>query len=154
MAPVDRFEDLLTWQRMNELSIEVWKATDVLPASRDFDFRDQIRDASDSAQRNVAEGFGRFNPPQFVYFLDIARASALETKALLKKGFTVGYWKEDEFRRLDTLANRGLQAVARFQRYLRSPQARRNAARRYQRTRHKRNATNVTNDPNDPNDLR
>ena len=145
---------------MNELSIEVWKATDVPPASRDFDFRDQIRDASDSAQRNVAEGFGRYNPPQFAHFLDIVRASALETKALLKKGLAVGYWPESEFQRLDTLANRGLQAVARFQRYLRSPQAKRNAARRYQRSRRNRNATNdpndpnVTNDPNDPNDLR
>ena len=146
---------------MNELSVEVWKATDVPPASRDFDFRDQIRDASDSAQRNVAEGFGRFSPPQFAHFLDIVRASALETKALLKKGLAVGYWPESEFQRLDTLADRGLQAVARFQRYLRSPHAKRNAARRYQRTRHNRNASNDpnvmndpngTNDPNDPND--
>jgi four helix bundle protein len=116
-----RFEDLICWQRMNELSIEVWKATDRPPASKDFDFRDEIRDASDSAQRNVAEGFGRYSPPQFVNFLDFSRASALETKALLKKGLSVGYWTQDEFRRLDTLANRGLQTVARLQRYLRSP---------------------------------
>jgi four helix bundle protein len=135
MPVARRFEDLLVWQRMNELSIEVWKATDKPPASRDYDFRDQIRDASDSCERNVAEGFGRFNPPQFVHFLDISRASALETKALLRKGVTVGYWQEAEFQRLDTLANRGLQAIAKLQRYLRSPQAKRNAARRYRRTR-------------------
>jgi four helix bundle protein len=142
-----RFEELICWQRMNELSIEVWKITDRPPASKDFDFRDEIRDASDSAQRNIAEGFGRYSPPQFANFLDYSRASALETKALLKKGLSVGYWTQDEFQRLDTLANRGLQTVARLQRYLRSPQAKRNAARRYQKPRRRR----AENDPNDPN---
>jgi hypothetical protein len=44
--------------------------------------------------------------------------AALETKALLKKRLAVGYWTEEEFQRLDKLANRGVQAVARFQRYL------------------------------------
>ena len=116
---------------MKELSIEIWKATGRPPVSQDFKFRDQIRDASDSAQRNIAEGFGRFSPAQFVQFLDIARGSAQETKTLLKKGLAVGYWQQEEFDRLDSLANRGLQAVAKLQRYLRSPDAKRNAARRY-----------------------
>ena len=49
--------------------------------------------------------------------------------------------------RLDALANRGIQAVAKFQRYLRSPRAKQNAARRY-----RPQNVNVTNDPNDPND--
>ena len=146
MAGARRFEDLIAWQRMYELSIESWKATDRPPASRDFDFRDQIRDASDSAQRNIAEGFGRFNPAQFVHFLDIARASAMETKALLKKGLAVGYWQAPECERLEVLADRGLQAVAKLQRYLRSSQAKLNAARRY------RKLPNASNDPNDPND--
>jgi four helix bundle protein len=126
-----RFEDLLVWQRMNELSVEIWKATERLPAAHDFKFRDQIRESSDSAARNIAEGFGRFSPPQFAHFLDISRGSAQETRALLRKGLAVGYWPLNEYERLDALAIRGIQAVARLQRYLRSPQARRNAARRY-----------------------
>ncbi len=100
------------------------------PACRDFRFRDQIRDASDSAARNVAEGFGRYGPAQFAHFLDIARGSAQETRALLQKGRAIGYWTPDEFDRLDALAIRGIQAVAKLQRYLRSPQAKRNAKRR------------------------
>ena len=85
MTGAQRFEELISWQRMKELSVEVWKATDRPPASRDFDFRNEIRDASDSAQRNIAEGFGRYNPPQFANFLDFSRASALETKALFEE---------------------------------------------------------------------
>jgi four helix bundle protein len=164
MAAANRFEELLVWQRMHELHVEVWKATEKPPAARDFKFRDQIRDASESAVRNVVEGFGRYNPVEFARFLDIARASTLETKALLKKGLDVNYWSKEEYLRLDALANRGLQALAKFQRYLRSPRAKRNAERRY-RTDASRNRKpngtpnengtqneNGTNDPNVPND--
>jgi len=51
---------------------------------------------------------------------------AQETRALLRKGRDVGYWTADEFDQL-ALAVRGIQAVAKLQRYLRSPQAARNA---------------------------
>jgi four helix bundle protein len=145
VAVARRFEDLLSWQRMRELNVEVWKATDQPPVSANFKFCSQIRDASDSAERNVAEGFGRFHPGQFAHFLDVSRASALETKTLLSKGLAVGYWKEEEFARLDKLADRGIQAVAKLQRYLRSPRAKRNAQRFRNRT------LNLPNDPNDPN---
>ena len=131
MAGARRVEELLVWQRTHELNIQVWKVTNTGSASRDFRFRDQVRDAADSSERNVAEGFGRFNPAEFARFLDISRASLLEVKSHLRKGFIVGYLKEDEYRQLDQLATRAIQAVARFQRYLRSPQARANAALRY-----------------------
>jgi len=73
----------------------------------------------------------------------------------------VNYWPEEEFLRLDALADRGLQVLATFQRYLRSPQARRNAERRYA-AKHCGSASpngnvngtkneNERNDPNDPN---
>lgn len=148
MAAARCFEDLIAWQRMHELSVEIWKATDHPPASRDFAFRDQIRDASDSAQRNIAEGFGRFSPAQFLHFLNIAPASATETKALLKKGLAVGHFQTTEFEHLDSLADRGLQAFAKLQRYLRSPAAQRNAKRRYGKRPNDSNDQNGSNDPN------
>jgi four helix bundle protein len=157
VAAAHRFEDLLSWQRMHDLNVEVWKATEHGPASRDPDFRAEIRDAADSAERNVAEGFARYKPAQFAYFLDFSRASAAETKSLLKKGAAVGYFKPEESARLTTLANRGLQAVAKFQRYLRSPDANRNAARRYSRNRATKNeknenGSNGSNESNGSND--
>jgi len=51
MSTAERFQDLLTWQRMYELSIEVWRFTKKPPAARDFKFRDQIRDASERLER-------------------------------------------------------------------------------------------------------
>jgi four helix bundle protein len=157
MSGARDFEELVSWQRMHELNIEVWNATEHGRVSRDFDFRDQVRDAADSAERNIAEGFGRYKPLVFANFLDFSRASACETRSLLRKGLTCGYFSADDFDRLDKLAVRGLQAVATFQRYLRSAAAKRNAARRYQRPytapRQKPSTVlNLPNDPNDPND--
>ena len=150
MKGVDRLEDLVTWQLVHELNVEVIRFTSRPPASGDFEFREQIRDAADSAERNVAEGFGRYGPTGFAHFLDISRASLHETRGLLLKAQVSGYLSEPEFRRLDALAVRGLQAVAGFQRYLRSPDARRNAERnRYRRRR--RHGANDSNPPNDPN---
>lgn len=117
---------------MHELNIEVFRSTIHLEA-RDRLFCDQIRDAADSAERNVAEGFGRFNPRETARFLDFSRASALETQALLRKGLTVGYLSADLCGRLDALATRGIQVVAKWQRYLRSDQAKHNAKHRYRR---------------------
>ena len=149
MAVATKFEELLSWQRMHELNIEVIKATENGPANRDFRFRDEIRDAADSAERNIAEGFARYNPSVFANFLDYSRASAAETRSMLKKGRACGYFSPEDFERLDRLAARGSQAVAKFQRYLRSPQAKRNAARRYSNTRAERRHENDSNDSNE-----
>ena len=132
MPVARRVEDLLVWQIARELHLAVYRATNHPPSSRDFKFTAQIRDASESVVRNVAEGFGRYNPPVFAQFLDHSRASAEETRTLLRKGLDAGYWDTDEFEDLNALATRALQSIAKFQRYLRSPTAKRNAAGRYQ----------------------
>ena len=132
---------------MFDLSVEVWRFTELPPSSRDFKYRDQIRDSSDSAHRNVAEGFGRYNPAEFLRFLDIVKASADETRALLRKGHAVRYLSDEQFASLDLLSLRGLQALARLRRYLRSPEAKRNADRnRSRRSGHRPNDSNVPND--------
>ena len=142
MAAATKFEELLSWQRMHELNIEVFKATAKGAANRDFKFRDEIRDAADSAQRNVAEDFARYHPSVFANFLDYSRASAAETRSMLRKGVECGYFSAEDFQRLDRLAARGAQAVAKLQRYLRSSAAKRNAARRYKRLRRAKNDSN------------
>jgi four helix bundle protein len=129
MTGAKRFQDFVTWQLMYDLSVRIWRATDEPAIARDEKFRNQIRDASDSIHRNIAEGFGRYNPGEFARFLDIARASAAETRALLKKGHAVGHFTDESFNELDRIAIRGFVAMARLQRYLRSEEAKRNASR-------------------------
>jgi four helix bundle protein len=63
-------------------------------ASRDFKYRDQVRDSTASAARNIAEGFGRYTPKEFARFPGYARASLIETQNHLIDGFDRGYFDE------------------------------------------------------------
>jgi four helix bundle protein len=98
------FRDLACWQLASALKSEVFVFTSTLPASRDFKFCDQIRDASASAPRNIAEGFGRFAPREFAQFLGYARASIVETQNHLIDAKDRGYIDDKLFSRLFNLA--------------------------------------------------
>lgn len=116
---VRRYEDLVAWQLAYELQREVFALTATGPAARDFKFRDQIRDSSASAARNIAEGFGRFRPREFARFLEIARGSLTETHNHLRDGRDRGYFTVAEQSRLALLAGRSAIATTRLIRYLR-----------------------------------
>jgi four helix bundle protein len=133
MSGAGDFEELVCWQRIHELNIDVSKATQDGAAGSDVKFCDQIRGAASAAERHIVDGFGHVNPLVFAYFLDFSRTAAFLTRSLLRKGIACGYFSAEHFERLDTLAVHGLQAVTSFQRYLRSPAAKRQAGRRYQR---------------------
>jgi four helix bundle protein len=78
-----RFEDLIVWQRANELKEGVFAFTDRPLVRRDLKYCNQIQESARSATRNVAEGFGRYYPKKFRHFLRIAAGSLHETKAHL-----------------------------------------------------------------------
>jgi four helix bundle protein len=89
-------------------------------ASRDFKFRDQIRDSSASAARNIAEGFGRYRRKEFARYLEIANGSLTETHNHLRDGRDRGYFNADDHERLSRLAARAAKATIRLIQYLRS----------------------------------
>ena len=117
---VSNFQNLLCWQLSYELKCEVFAFTAKGPASLDFKYRDQIRDSSASATRNIAEGFGRFRPAEFARFLDIARGSLTETHHHLRDGHDRGYFTDFDHARLSLLTGRAAIAITRLIRYLRS----------------------------------
>ncbi len=77
---IQRFEDIIAWQKGQNLAFEVYNC---FKDSRDFGFRDQIQRASVSVSNNVAEGFDRMSDKEFVRFLYIALASCSEVKSML-----------------------------------------------------------------------
>ena len=121
-AMARRIEDLVVWQLAFALQREVFAFTAIGAAWRDVKFREQIRDASASATRNTAEGFGRFRPKEFARFLEIAHGSLDETKDGLHIGHSRNYLRASEHDRLIVLATRALAANAALGRYLRSCQ--------------------------------
>ena len=118
MAVARTIEDLTAYQLAVTLRDEILRLTTSGPSSRDFDYRDQIRDAARSATRNLAEGFSRFKPREFANLARIALGSLGEVIDQLKDGRKQGYFPEDDAQRLISLAQRAAGATRGLLRYL------------------------------------
>lgn len=115
---VRAYTDLDCWALATELKRGVYALTDQGPAARDLRFRDQIRDAAASAPRNIAEGFGRYQPKDFAQYLRIANGSLMETANHLQDGVDRGYFSSSSVVPLLILARRASAATTRLIRYL------------------------------------
>jgi four helix bundle protein len=119
VAIARRFEDLVVWQLAVMLRRLVYRLTGAGPSSKDFKFRDQIRDSACSAPRNIAEGFKRFDPPEFAQFMKVAAASLAETQNHLLHGREEQYFSEADFTDAWRISCRALRAANRLHSYLR-----------------------------------
>jgi len=97
--------------------LDAWKL------ANELEFRNQIRNAAASAPRNIAEGFGRYQPREFSQYLRIANGSLMETSNHLQDGKDRGYFKSDDVERLQILARRASAAVTALIRYLKNAKA-------------------------------
>lgn len=88
MSTIERFEDLICWQKARELTKQVYRS---LKSCNDFGFKDQIQRASVSVMSNIAEGFERGTQQKFINYLFIAKGSAGEVRAQLYTAVDVGY---------------------------------------------------------------
>ena len=119
MNSAHSYEELVIWQLGSELRDRIFELTEHGPASRDFEFRKQIRAASSSVPSNIAEGFGYYKPKLFARHLRIAIASLNETKGHLQDGAgTKGYFDPNQAGGLIRLTCRTLRASKRLLRYL------------------------------------
>lgn len=111
MATINRFEDLVAFQKARELVSEVYKN---LRDCRDGGFKDQIQRASVSILSNIAEGFESGTREGFLNYLYIAKASAGEVRAQLYVALDVGYLNTETFTYLNGLALSCSRLVASF----------------------------------------
>ena len=58
---IERFEDLIAWQKARALTAKIYSATRSGSFAKDFGLIDQIRRAAVSIGSNIAEGFERGN---------------------------------------------------------------------------------------------
>ena len=112
------FTELDAWQLANQLKLGVYDLTRLPDVQRDIEFRNQIRNAAASAPRNIAEGFGRYQPREFAQYLRIANGSLMETSNHLQDGCDRGYFTAGNVAPLQTLARRASAATTRLIRYL------------------------------------
>ncbi len=122
MSKIQRFEELIAWQRARELTKEIYSVTNKGDFAKDYGLRDQVRRASVSIMSNVAEGFDRAGRAEFHQFLVIAKSSCAEVRSHLYVAFDAGYLTEQVFQRLLLMADElgrivnGLRAAVQKQR--------------------------------------
>ena len=85
---IQKFEDIIAWQKAQDLAVIVYKNFENV---KDFGFKDQIHRASISVSNNIAEGFDRYSDKEFTRFLYIALASCSEVKSMLYLANKLGY---------------------------------------------------------------
>jgi four helix bundle protein len=99
-AGVERFEELVAWQKARALTATVYRLTETGKIARDYGLRDQIRRSSVSIMANVAEGFERGKSGEFHQFLSTAKASCAEVRSHLYVALDAGYLQQGEFDQL------------------------------------------------------
>ncbi|PKL18914.1 MAG: four helix bundle protein [Spirochaetae bacterium HGW-Spirochaetae-5] len=98
---IERFEDLIVWQKAKELTVIVYS---IFQNNKDFGFRDQIQRASVSVMNNIAEGFERKGAKEYSRFLYIAKGSAGEVRSMLYIARELDYIDKETFDRCYSLA--------------------------------------------------
>ena len=91
MAKIERFEDLIAWQKARKLAATIYQLTRQGAFAKDFGLAGQIQRAAVSIMANLAEGFERGGRGEFHQFLSTAKASCAEVRSHLYIALDVGY---------------------------------------------------------------
>lgn len=105
MDKIERFEDLIAWQKARALTKAIYQITQRDKFAKDFGLSGQIQRAAVSIMSNIAEGFERGGRGEFHQFLVIAKASCAEVRSQLYIAVDIGYITEAEFNQLITQAS-------------------------------------------------
>lgn len=90
MATIQKFEDLICWQRSKDLANFIFDITEK-PEFKSWELKVQIRRASISPLSNIAEGFDRGTQNELVDALFIAKGEVGEVRAQLHFSFDRKY---------------------------------------------------------------
>lgn len=118
MVTFRSFVEIEAWQKARELTGLVYVATRSAGFSKDFALRDQVRRASISIMASIAEGFGRSGSVEFIQFLAVAKGSACEVISHVYVALDQGYVSQEEFDRLNSLAEKTVDLIGGPMRYL------------------------------------
>jgi four helix bundle protein len=119
MNRIEKFEDIIAWQKARVLTREVYKCTREGQFAKDYGLKDQIQRASVSTMANVAEGFERGGDKEFIQFLSTSKGSCGEVKSHLYVALDQEYLAPSSFDQLYGQANEVGRLLSGFMTYLR-----------------------------------
>lgn len=99
------YRDLIVWQKAIDLTVCVYKLTQLLPRDKPYGLVSQMRRASVSVASNIAEGRGRLNPGEFRKFLGLAQGSVYELQTQFMVVRKLGFAQDQAIRDTEPLRN-------------------------------------------------
>jgi four helix bundle protein len=93
---VERFEDLVAWQRSRAMTGTIYRLTRVRIMPLDPPLARQMQRAAVSTMANIAEGFERQRLGEFHQFFSIAKASCGECRSHMYAALEAGYIDDSE----------------------------------------------------------
>lgn len=100
MSKIEKFQDLICWQKTRVIVKDIYKVTSTGNFSRDYSLKDQIRRASNSVMLNIAEGFCGRTHNEFKHLLFVAFGSNGEVQSALYIALDQNYITEEIFKEI------------------------------------------------------
>jgi len=126
MGRIERFEDMMSWQKARELNHRVYEVSGNGSWAKDFELRGQIRGASISIMSNIAEGFERGGDKEFIQFLSNAKGSCGEVRSQLYAALDEHYLTDGQFNDLYSRSVEVSRLISGFMAYLKRSELRGN----------------------------
>ncbi|CAG0967406.1 hypothetical protein PHYC_01059 [Phycisphaerales bacterium] len=99
MAEINSYRDLIAWQKAYALGKHVYALASTLPDAERFGLVASIRRLSYSISSHIAQGYGRGNTQDYIWFLKQARGDiyVLDTQLMFALDFR--YLEEQAYRK-------------------------------------------------------
>jgi len=115
-----QFEDIPVWQNTRRFINKIYQVT-FKNFRNDFALIDQLKRAVYSVLLNISEGFERRSNKEFANFINIAKGSAGEVRAILYIAKDRNYLNEKEFSELFSDVQEISKQLSKFREYLLRP---------------------------------
>ena len=87
------YKELKIWQKSLDLVQEIYKLSEMLPKSEEYNLKSQLKRAVVSVSLNIAEGKCRSSAKDFAHFLNISSASLTEVEVIIEIAKRLKYIK-------------------------------------------------------------
>lgn len=98
---MNRYKELLVWQKAIDLAVEVYQITEKLPKEERYGLISQINRSAVSIPSNIAEGAGRNTNKEFNNFLGIAQGSSFELDTHLIISNRLNFISNGEYQKIE-----------------------------------------------------
>jgi four helix bundle protein len=115
---MNRYKELLVWQKAIDLAVEVYAVTEKLPKEERYGLISQINRSVVSIPSNIAEGAGRNTNKEFNNFLGVAQGSSFELDTQLIISHRLMFISEEEYQKIELQLEHIQNMVAKLQKSL------------------------------------